>query len=86
MLPRPLAQLPHIELTLTIGAHAVAWHLGPQAGRTLTDIVRAYHAHGAQLLALPHPSPQNNGWLQRNPWFEAEVLPLLRERVRALCG
>ncbi|MDY0107075.1 MAG: uracil-DNA glycosylase family protein, partial [Giesbergeria sp.] len=42
-------------------------------------------SHGPQLLALPHPSPRNNGWLHQNPWFEAELLPELRARVaRAL--
>lgn len=81
---RLLEQLPSIRLTLVIGAYAQAWHLKPGTGATLTAAVRAWRGHGAQVLPLPHPSPRNNGWLQRNPWFEAEVLPELKARVSAL--
>lgn len=56
----------------------------PGLGATLTATVRAWREHGAAVLPLPHPSPRNNGWLQRNPWFEAEVLPELKARVRGL--
>lgn len=81
-----LEQLPSIQLTLAIGAYAQAWHLEPGAGATLTAAVRSWREHGVQVLPLPHPSPRNNGWLQRNPWFEAELLPELKARVRALRG
>lgn len=83
---RLLEQLPSIRLTLVIGAYAQAWHLRPGTGATLTTAVRSWREHGAQVLPLPHPSPRNNGWLQRNPWFAAEVLPELKVRVRALRG
>ena len=83
---RLLAQLPSIRLTLVIGAYAQAWHLKPGTGVTLTAAVRSWRGQGAQVLPLPHPSPRNNGWLQRNPWFEAEVLPELKARVSALRG
>ncbi len=83
---RLLAQLPSIKLTLVIGAYAQAWHLKPGTGATLTTAVKAWREHGAQVLPLPHPSPRNNGWMQRNPWFEAEVLRELKARVRALHG
>lgn len=83
---RLLEQLPSIKLTLVIGAYAQAWHLKPGTGATLTVAVRSWREHGVQILPLPHPSPRNNGWLQRNPWFEAEVLPELKARVRALRG
>jgi uracil-DNA glycosylase len=69
-----------------IGAYARAWHLKPGTGATLTAAVRSWRDHGAQVLPLPRPSPRNNGWLQRNPRFEAEVLPELKARVRALRG
>ena len=26
-------------------------------------------------------SPRNNIWLKRNPWFEVDLLPVLRARV-----
>lgn len=83
---RLLEKLPSIRLTLVIGAYAQAWHLKPGTGNTLTATVRSWREHGAPVLPLPHPSPRNNGWLQRNPWFEAEVLPELKARVNALRG
>ncbi len=84
---RLLEQLPSIELTLVIGTYAQAWHLKPAGGgASLTATVAAWREHGARVLPLPHPSPRNNGWLQRNPWFEADVLPELKVRVRALQG
>ena len=81
---RLLQQLPAIELTLVIGRYALAWHL-PQAARAgLTASVKAWREQGSAVLPLPHPSPRNNGWLKHHPWFEAELLPQLRQRVRAL--
>jgi uracil-DNA glycosylase len=82
---RLLEQLPSIRLTLVIGTYAQAWHLEPEVtGASLTATVGAWREHGARVLPLPHPSPRNNGWLKRNPWFEADVLPELKARVRAL--
>jgi uracil-DNA glycosylase len=75
-----LSQLSNLKLTLAIGQHAVGWHL-PAARGSLADIVRAHAKPGATVLALPHPSPRNNIWLGRNPWFEREVVPLLRLAV-----
>ncbi|HEX4869866.1 MAG TPA: uracil-DNA glycosylase family protein [Moraxellaceae bacterium] len=80
---RLLAELPRVELVLAIGQYAQAWHL-PQRRATLTDTVRAWRDYGPGLLPLPHPSPLNNLWLSRNPWFAEEVLPALRARVAAL--
>ena len=81
---RLLAQLPGIRLTLAIGTYAQAWHLVLAASTTLTTTVRAWGEAGALVLPLPHPSPRNNGWLRHHPWFEAELLPDLQARVRAL--
>jgi uracil-DNA glycosylase len=78
-----LALMPRRELTLVIGAHAQAWHL-PGRRVALTAAVRDWEAFGPALWPLPHPSPLNNLWLRRNPWFEVEVLPRLRERVRSI--
>jgi len=84
---RLLEQLPSIRLTLVIGTYAQAWHLKqPGTGANLTATVGAWRTHGARVLPLPHPSPRNNGWLKRNPWFEADVLPELKARVHALQG
>ena len=77
-----LAHLPRIELTLVIGQYAMAYHL-PEAKGSLTEVVRDWQKLPPHILLLPHPSPRNNGWLKHNPWFEAELLPVLRQRVAA---
>jgi uracil-DNA glycosylase len=79
-----LAQLPNIELMLLIGQYAQAWHLQQPTKAPLTQTVRAWREHWPLVLPLPHPSPRNNLWLRRNPWFEEEVVPALRERIATL--
>jgi len=78
-----LSQLRDIELTLVIGQYAQAYHLGANR-RSLTEIVRSWREYWPALVPLPHPSPRNRGWLQRNPWFRDEILPALRQRVGEL--
>ena len=77
---RALALLPDIRLTVVIGGAALRWHLGTRA--PVTRVVQDWRAHWPDVIPLPHPSWRNTGWLKRNPWFEAEVLPPLRARVR----
>jgi uracil-DNA glycosylase len=77
---RVLAAMPQVRLTVLVGGHAQRWHLGP-AG--VTETVRRWGDAGPATLPLPHPSWRNSGWLKRNPWFEAELLPVLRARVAA---
>ena len=50
----------------------------------MTETVRAWRDYAPNLLVLPHPSWRNTAWLRKNPWFEAEVVPYLRERVRGI--
>ena len=83
---RLLARLRNVELTLVVGQHAQAWHLPEAARRDLTAVVRAWREFWPAMLPLPHPSPRNNPWLLRNPWFEGEVVPVLRDRLRPLLG
>lgn len=80
-----LEQLAAVELTLVIGQYALAYHL-PNRAASLTDTVQAWREYWPDVLPLPHPSPRNNIWLQRNPWFEEDVVPALRERVRHVLG
>ena len=75
-----LEAMPEIQLTLVIGQYALAWHL-KNRGKNLTEIVRNWAAYGEHVMPLPHPSPRNNIWLKKNPWFEAEVLTVLKSRV-----
>jgi uracil-DNA glycosylase len=81
---RLLGLLPKIELTLLIGQYAQVWHLGAARKPTLTETVAAHAAYAPRFVPTPHPSPRNQLWLRRNPWFEAEVVPTLRDRVRVL--
>ena len=78
------AGLPRIELTLLIGLYAQARDLGTARKSSLTDTVRAWRDSRPDYLPLPHPSWRNTGWLKKNPWFETELLPVLRARVAAL--
>ncbi|HSN73148.1 MAG TPA: uracil-DNA glycosylase family protein [Steroidobacteraceae bacterium] len=83
--PRLRELLPGIELTVLVGQYAQAYYLGKRCKPTLTETVRAWREYLPRYLPTPHPSPRNIGWLKRNPWFTAEILPALREQVRALC-
>jgi len=75
-----LEAMPEIELTLVIGQYALAWHLKNRE-KNLTETVKNWAAYGEYIIPLPHPSPRNNIWLKKNPWFEADVLAVLKKRV-----
>ena len=79
-----LAKLPRIELTLLVGLHAQRQFLGSRRKRSLTETPRAGGDFLPAYLPLPHPSPRNTPWFKRNPWFEQDLLPVLRERIRLL--
>lgn len=81
-----LAHLPRIELTLLVGQYAQRHFLGAARKATLADTVAAHAEYAPRFFPLPHPSPRNTAWRQRHPWFERDVLPLLRERVQAVLG
>jgi uracil-DNA glycosylase len=77
---RLLGRLTKLQLTVVIGRYAQAHHLRDET-TSLTDIVRRWRDFGPGIVPLPHPSPRNNIWLARNPWFEKELIPVLRNRV-----
>jgi len=76
---RVMEALGEVELTLLVGGAAQRWHLG--AGN-VTDTVAGWRDHAPRVFPLPHPSWRNTAWLKRNPWFEADLLPALRARVK----
>lgn len=77
-----LALMPQVKLVLAVGGYAQSWHLGSGATKSMTDTVRNWRAHlETGVLPLPHPSWRNTGWLKKNPWFEADLLPELRAQV-----
>lgn len=79
---RVMGALELVRLRLLIGGHAHRWHLGTAAVKGgVTATVARWQDHAPDIFVLPHPSWRNTGWLKRNPWFEAEVLPALRARV-----
>lgn len=74
-----LQALGPMPLTLLVGGYAQGWHLGRMA---VTQRVAAWRDHAPHVFPLPHPSWRNTGWIKRNPWFEADLLPALKRRVR----
>lgn len=83
------AALHQVELVLAIGQYAQAFHLGTDRRRSLGETVLAWHeiwdrSVRPRVLPLPHPSWRNTGWLKKNPWFEQDLVPLLRAEVRRL--
>lgn len=77
---RVLDGLPDLRLILAVGGAAIRWHLGATA---VSDTVANWRDHAQNgIWPLPHPSWRNTGWLKRNPWFAAELLPELRLAVR----
>jgi uracil-DNA glycosylase len=90
--PRPeCAPLWHIQLLtlmkeqsliLLIGQYAQSYYLGNRCQNTLTETVKHFKTYLPEYLPLPHPSPRNNIWQAKNRWFETEVLPLLKSRIK----
>ena len=81
---RVFRQLKNVELILLVGQYAQRHHLGRGAKKTLTETVRCWRDYGPRFIPTPHPSWRNNAWIKKNPWFETELLPELRDRVAAL--
>ena len=71
----------NVELVILIGMYAQKYYLQKKAKKTLTETVRAYQDYLPKYLPLPHPSPRNRFWLTKNPWFDDEVLPILKQRI-----
>lgn len=78
---RLLENLPRVELTLLLGLPAQKWALGEDHPGSMDAAVRDWRRFLPGAICLPHPSWRNTAWLKRNPWFEAEVTPYLRQRV-----
>ena len=76
-----LAHMPQIALTLVIGQYAQAWHLPKTGDSSVTKTVERWQEFSPSVFPLPHPSPRNNIWLKRNPWFANNLLPHLRQSV-----
>jgi len=73
--------LGNVELILLVGQHAQQFYLKEHCKKTLTETVQNWKSYLPKFIPLPHPSPRNNIWLRRNPWFETEVIPLTKELI-----
>ena len=82
--PEILKLMPNIKLTILIGQYAMKYYLGPKAQENLTETVCAFQDYLPEYFPIVHPSPLNFRWQAKNPWFEEEVVPVLRERVREI--
>jgi uracil-DNA glycosylase len=81
--------MPQIDTILVIGQYAASWHLGARRRDSVTETVRNWRDYflvndGPRMLALPHPSWRNTAWLKNNPWFETDLVPVLRRVVDSL--
>ncbi len=79
---RLFGHLPGLRLRIVIGQYAQAYHLAGRTRGNLTETIAAWREFAPALYPLPHPSPRNQMWLKRNPWFAEELLPDLRATVR----
>ncbi|MBX9720201.1 MAG: uracil-DNA glycosylase family protein [Candidatus Obscuribacterales bacterium] len=81
-----LEQLSEVGLVLVIGKYALDYHLAGKQKGSLTETVKAWREYWPSHVPMPHPSPRNNIWLRKNPWFELEVIPAIRARIKSLLG
>lgn len=82
--PSLMAQLKKPKLTLLVGKYSQDYYLKEKKPESLTDTVRDFQTFLPDYFPLPHPSPRNNIWRSKNPWFEREVLPALRKKIKSI--
>ena len=81
-----LSKMKQVRLTLLIGKYAQAYYLQDQAKNSLTETVKNFEEYLPHYFVLPHPSPRNNIWLAKNPWFKKDLIPQLQEKVQEILG
>ena len=77
--------MPDIKLTILIGSYSMKYYLGKGMKENLTETVRSYKEYLPKYFPIVHPSPLNFRWQKANPWFEGEVVPVLRDMVGKIC-
>ena len=81
-----LAKLPKVELTLLVGQYAQHHFLPSRRKPSLAETVRAWQEYAPLYIPLPHPSPRNQPWFKRHPWFDQQLIPMLQSRINMLLG
>lgn len=75
-----LSHLNRLDMTIVLGGYAQQYYFN-NTNLSVTELVKSWQTYWPNVIPLPHPSPRNNIWLRRNPWFEVELIPLLQQRV-----
>jgi len=78
-----MAGLENVQLILLIGKYAQDYYLRDTKKKTLTETVESFEEYLPQYFVLPHPSPRNNIWMKKNPWFKTLVVPVLQKEIAA---
>ena len=76
--------MPDLKLTILIGSYSMKYYLGKGMKENLTETVRSYKEYLPKYFPIVHPSPLNFRWQKANPWFEGEVVPVLRDKVHKI--
>jgi len=79
--PRMLELMPDLKLTILVGSYATKRYLKLKSSASLTQVVKDYHDYLPDFFPLVHPSPRNQIWMKKNPWFDQTVIPDLQELV-----
>lgn len=79
-----LELLPDLELTILIGQYAQKYYLHQKGTVKLTDTVKHYQDYLPEYFPLVHPSPRNQIWMAKNPWFAEQVIPDLQANVQQI--
>ena len=84
--PRLLELMPDLKLTLLVGSYATKRYLKLKSSASLTQVVKDYHDYLPEFFPLVHPSPRNQIWMKKNPWFDQTVIPDLQKLVAQIMG
>ena len=82
--PRLLELMPDLKLTILVGSYATKRYLKLKSSASLTQVVKDYRDYLPEFFPLVHPSPRNQIWMKKNPWFATDMLPVLQELVSSL--
>ena len=79
--PRLLELMPDLKLTILVGSYATKRYLKLKSSASLTQVVKDYRDYLPEFFPLVHPSPRNQIWMKKNPWFDQTVIPDLQKLV-----